>query len=295
MYELIKAGEKTYYMDCPAKVGFYLTGENEVVAIDSGSDKDAGKKVKKILDANGWRLAAIYNTHSHADHIGGRRYLQEQTGCKVYAPGIEAAFAQYPVLEPCMLFGGFPMQELRSKFLMAKGSEAENLTEEVLPEGLSVIALPGHSYDMAGFRTSDNVIFLADSLCAAETLSKYQISFLYDVRSYLETLETVKTLKADCFIPAHAGAVSDIVPLAQLNIDKTKEIAERIKGLLKEPETFEELLTDVFNTFGLTMTLQQNVLIGSTVKSYLAYLKDEGAVTFFFEGNRMLWKAVFSG
>ena len=80
MYELIKAGEKTYYMDCPAKVGFYLTGENEVVAIDSGSDKDAGKKVKKILDANGWRLAAIYNTHSHADHIGGSRYLQEQTG-----------------------------------------------------------------------------------------------------------------------------------------------------------------------------------------------------------------------
>ena len=100
MYELIQVAENSYYIQSPAKIGLVLTGEGEVCLIDSGSDKSAAKKVRKILDANGWKLKAIYNTHSHADHIGGNRYLQEQTGCRIYAPGIERDFTEHPVLEP---------------------------------------------------------------------------------------------------------------------------------------------------------------------------------------------------
>lgn len=289
MYELIQVAENSFYMDCPAKVGFFRTGKDEAVLIDSGSDKDAAKKVKKILDARGWKLTAIYNTHSHADHTGGNQYLQNLTGCKIYAPAIERCTVENPVLEPVMLYGGFAMRELRSKFLMAKESEAETLTAGSLPDGMELISLPGHSYDMVGFRTKDNAVFLADCLSSAETLEKYQIGFLYDVRAYISTLEMVKNLQADCFVPSHAAPVSDIVPLAQLNIDKTKEIAETIRNLLAEPKCFEELLALVFDRFGLSMTLQQNVLVGSAVKSYLAYLKDEGQLGFYFENNRMLW------
>jgi len=292
MYELIQVSENTFYMDCPSKVGFFKTSESEVVLIDSGSDKDAGKKVKRILDEKKWKLKAIYNTHSHADHIGGNQYLQSQTGCKVYARGIECCFTAYPVLEPLMLYGGNPLKELETKFLMAKESAAEPLTDDVLPEGLEIIELPGHSYDMIGFRTSDDVVFLADCVSSEETLDKYQIGFLYDVKKHLETLEKVKEIKAKCFIPSHAPTCEDISPLAQLNIDKTKKIAERIAELLLMPRTYDDLLADVFDSFGLTMTLQQNVLVGSTVKSYLSYLKDEGIVDFFFKNNRMIWRRI---
>ena len=67
MYELIKAAGNSYYIESPAKIGVYLTGSDEAVLIDSGSDKDAGRRVRKILDGNGWRLKAILNTHSNAD------------------------------------------------------------------------------------------------------------------------------------------------------------------------------------------------------------------------------------
>lgn len=151
MYELIQVSEQSYYIQSPAKIGLVRLNEQDVCLIDSGNDKDAGRKVRQLLDANGWRLIVIYNTHSNADHIGGNRYLQGQTGCKIYAPGIDCAFTRHPVLEPSFLYGGYPCKELRHKFLMAQESDAQELTQECLPEGFQIIPLPGHFFDMVGF------------------------------------------------------------------------------------------------------------------------------------------------
>ena len=75
MYELIQVSEQSYYIQSPAKIGLVKLDGQRVCLIDSGNDKDAGRKVRQLLDANGWQLTAIYNTHSNADHIGGNRYL----------------------------------------------------------------------------------------------------------------------------------------------------------------------------------------------------------------------------
>ncbi|MBQ2266136.1 MAG: MBL fold metallo-hydrolase, partial [Clostridia bacterium] len=62
MYELVKITENCFYIDCPSKIGVVKTGEDTVVLIDSGSDKDAAKKAKKQLDALGLKITAVYNT-----------------------------------------------------------------------------------------------------------------------------------------------------------------------------------------------------------------------------------------
>ena len=177
MYELIQASGCSYYIESPAKIGLIKIGDFEVCLIDSGSDKDASRKVRQILDANSWKLKAIYNTHSNADHIGGNNYLQKQTGCRIFAPGIECCFTRYPVLEPSFLYGGYPSKDLRHKFLMAAESDVEYLSQDVLPDGLEVIPLPGHFFGMVGFRTKDDVVYLADSLSSRESLEKYGITF----------------------------------------------------------------------------------------------------------------------
>ena len=106
------------------------------------------------------------------------------------------------------------------------------------------------------------------------------------------TLERVKTMRARMFVPAHAGATEDIAPLAQYNIDKVWEIAEKITSLCAEPIGFEALLQKVFEAFGLTMNFEQYVLVGSTVRSYLAWLKDTGKITASFEQNLLLWQKI---
>ena len=292
MFELIQVSEQSYYIQSPAKIGLVKLGGQDVCLIDSGNDKDAGRKVRQLLDANGWRLTAIYNTHSNADHIGGNQYLQKQTGCKVYAPGIDCAFTRYPVLEPSFLYGGYPFRDLRHKFLMAQPSDAQDLTQEVLPDGFQIIPLPGHFFDMVGFRTPDDVVYLADCLSSRETLDKYQIGFIYDIAAYLKTLDMVKTMQARMFVPAHANAADEIASLAQYNIDKVMEIADKIVDICTQPLCFESILHRLFSDYGLVMTYEQYVLIGSTVRSYLAWLKDTGRISGLYENNMLLWQRI---
>ena len=173
---------------------------------------------------------------------------------------------------------------------MAQESDAQELTQESLPEGFEIIPLPGHFFDMVGFRTPDDVVYLADCLSSRETLDKYQIGFIYDVAAYLNTLEMVKSLRAKMFIPAHAAASEDIVDLAQYNIDKVLEIADKITGICRAPLCFEAILQKLFANYGLTMNFEQYVLVGSTVRSYLAWLKDNGRLNAVFENNMLLWQ-----
>ncbi len=49
--ELVKVGEKTYYIKNPTNIGVYKINDTDVYIIDSGNDKDAGKKILKIIEA----------------------------------------------------------------------------------------------------------------------------------------------------------------------------------------------------------------------------------------------------
>lgn len=292
MFELVQAAGGSYYIESPAKVGLVRLDGDAVCLIDSGSDKDAGRKIRQLLDANGWKLESIYNTHSNADHIGGNSYLQRQTGCRIYAPGMECCFTRHPVLEPSLLYGGCPGKDLRHKFLMASSSDAEPLSDAVLPEGMSIIPLPGHFLDMVGFRTSDDAVYLADCLASRETLDKYGLTFIYDVGAYISTLEMVRDMEARIFIPSHAAACEDISELACYNIAKVNEAAERICAACAEPLSSDEVIRRMFISYGLKMSMEQYVLVGSTVRSYLSWLRDSGRVEVLIEDSMVLWRRI---
>lgn len=287
--ELIQVGEKTYYIKNPTNIGIYKTNEKEVYIIDSGNDKDAGKKILKIIEEQGWSVKGIISTHSNADHIGGNKVIQDRTGCKILAHNIEKSFTEYPILETSFLYGGYPFKELRNKFLLAKESTVTPI-ENNLPEGLEYIVLKGHFFDMVGIKTSDDIYFLADSLFSKETIKKYHLFFIYDVKEYLETLKKLKGLNGKLYIPSHCEATRNINELIELNENKIEEICCKILEYCKKEATFEEILKYIFDEYNLIMNPNQYVLIGSTIKSYLSYLYDEGKIIYEFKENRMIWK-----
>ena len=287
--ELIKLGEKTYYIKNPTNIGVYKISENEVFLIDSGNDKDAGRKILKIMDEQGWAVKGIITTHSNADHIGGNKIIQDRTGCKIYATAIEKSFSENPVLEPSFLYGGYPFKDLRNKFLCAKESNVE-LIDNNLPDGLEVISLKGHFFEMIGIKTDDDVYFLGDSIFSEETISKYHLFFIYDVKEFLNSLDVLSNLDGKLFIPSHTEVLSDLSNLIDINRNKVLEICNKIFDVCKEEKTFEEILKIIFDDYKLTLSSNQYVLIGSTIRSYLSYLYEEEKLTYEFKDNRMYWK-----
>lgn len=285
--ELIQVGEKTYYIKNATNIGVYRLDDKRVYLIDSGNDKDAGKKILKIIAAEGWEVAGIISTHSNADHIGGNHLIQERTGCPVFSRGMDRSLIEQPDFESAFLFGGFPFRDLKNKFLRAEPSRVCEL--DTLPEGLEYFSLPGHFFDMIGVKTSDGVYFLADSIFSRETIEKYHLFFLYDVGAFLETLEHLAQLDGKLYIPSHVEATADLSALIALNKAKVMEIADVIYSLC-DGTTFEDILKALFEHYSLTMNTNQFMLVGSTTRSYLSYLYNSGKITFEFSNNKMYWK-----
>ena len=292
MYELIPVGEHTFYMDCPSKVGFCVYEGNNVFMIDSGNDKDAAKKALKHIESNGWNLKFVINTHSHADHIGGNAFLHEKTGCELYASGIDVCFSVHPILEASLLYGASPLHCLKNKFLLAKESCVKDISEKILPQGVEICHLPGHSFDMIAVKTPDGVWFCADAVASASTLEKYHISYAYNIKDYLESIDKLCTLEGKLFVPSHAEVCEDVSGLAAINRKKTESVADLVCRICAEPNAFDDILKKVFDSFGLKLDASQYALSGSTLRSYLSYLEDSGRLIHEIADNKLVWKAL---
>lgn len=214
--------------------------------------------------------------------------IQDRTGCVVLAHKIEKCFTEYPILEPSFLYGAYPIKDLQNKFLMAKETKVLEV-EEHLPDGLEILTLKGHSFDMIGIKTSDNICFLGDSLFSEETMQKYHVSFLYNVKEFLNSLDHLSTLEGRFYIPSHTEGTSNIKDLITLNRNKVQEICQSIYNICQEEKTWEEILTELFNHYHLIMNITQYVLIGSTLKAYLTYLYEEEKLIFTIKDNKVLW------
>ena len=75
-------------------------------------------------------------------------------------------------------------------------------------------------------------------------------------------------------------------------VQKVMETAERILEICREPLPADSIIQRVFISYGLRMTIEQYVLIGSTVRSYLAWLKDSGQIDVIADNGMILWRKI---
>ncbi len=289
---LEKLGDKTYVINSYNKIGVYLINKNDVIIIDTGINDEDGKLILDICKKENWNIKMILNTHSHIDHIGGNNYLQNKLGVKIYAKGIEKYIINYPLFLSTISYGGYPYKYLRNEFVIPKESVALELTKEILPKGITLIDLPGHNGDMVGFKTSDDIYFLADALAGKNIIKKYNIQFMYDVDEYFKTLNYIKTLKGKLFVPSHGDNFTneEKEEIINLNKEAAENIIKTILELCNKKITYEEILKLIFEKYKLKMNYIQHAYIGATIRCYLSYLVDNNKLQVIIEDNVLYWK-----
>jgi len=272
-------------------MGIYVIDGHDVCVIDTGWGDDTARELLLHIAARGWHLRSIINTHSHADHIGGNSLLQKETGCDIYCVGIENAIIRHPILDTSYLYGGCVSCEMEKKSLIAAPSIPQELTESTLPEGLTFVRLDGHSFQQIGIKTSDGVWFLGDAVIPEEMFDRYGMVYLQNVGSTLKSLDVVKSLTGTLFIASHAAPTVDIKQNAEMNHRRITAIAEMIIDICRNPRETDGVLSELYNRLGQHMTLRRYAMYGSTLRSYLAYLQDEGRITCEFKDGSLLWRS----
>lgn len=294
--ELIKVLHNTFYFSGPANIGMILTGKGRAVLIDTGIDQQTAKKVLKELEHRNLMVAAIINTHSHADHIGGNRFLQGRLGVPVYASSGEAPFIADPELEPLYLLGGAtPWKEMKNKFLCAQPSTVNHIIrggDQIIIEDLVLVAhpLPGHSHDQIGI-WAEGVLFSGDAFLAPEYLQKHGIPYNVDIAGYLNSLELLLCHSSTVTVPSHGEAVGDPEPHVRANRKIVLEQVEMVGEIIsKAPSTIEGVVEKLCGKLHFSISLPAlYFLYRTTVTAYLGYLLKNNVAKHYMEGNKLYW------
>jgi glyoxylase-like metal-dependent hydrolase (beta-lactamase superfamily II) len=290
--EIERLTERVSYVPNPVNIGV-VHAENSSVLIDSGIDESVPRKVSRLLEKPPLYLI---NTHSHADHCGGNAFLKKRFSTRVLASELEKEIIEHTVLEPFYLYGAFPPEELRNKFLMAKPSKVDETLKEgpLILDGveLEIVSLSGHSPGQIGVAVN-GVLFCADSVFSEESIKKHKIFVVYTVEKFLETLDFLEKANYNYYVPSHGKVVQDIKELVELNRKTVESVINTILDILKVPAKTEELMKSLFDRFEITLeNLTQYVLYRSTVQAYLSFLLDKKEVEREFRENTLLWRQV---
>jgi len=298
--EIIPLTQNSFYVPSASNVGLYR-GPGGTVLFDSGNDADTGRKYLRALEAASIQLDAILLTHSNADHAGGAAFISSRTGAPIYCSRIEAALCADPVLEPSFIWGAYPPKELRGKFFMAPSCRA-TVTETTAPEatlpptfaGIQVLPLPGHFFGQQGY-LADGVLFAGDALFGAESIAKHPVFFVYDVAAFLASLDSIAVAAPDIVLPSHGqpargtAELADLIAVNRVAIETVAVVVLQACSQPTGPATPDEVLASVCSHFGITLDWAQYALVGSTVRSYLVYLRERGELEVDFRDGKMVW------
>lgn len=299
---------RTFYFPGANNLGVVATESGGAIAIDTGLDKDVARKFRKALDEAGLTLRAIINTHHHADHIGGNAYLVRNVpGVQVYAPPIEAALIEYPILEPVYLhYGASPFHALRTRWLMAQGVRVQHIVGDVesIAQGRSqtlevegitfeVLALSGHSIAQIGL-SFDGVCFAADSFFGIDIVAKHGILLAHDVAAQLASFERLLTREETWFLPGHGdlSSCAEITGVVEANRTATLQASAMVLQALDEPGDLAAVTARVLQRMGRAeVAIPQYAVFASAVAGHLSFLEQQGQVQVDMVERGLTWRA----
>ena len=272
---------------------------SRAVIVDSGPDRDSGKRLLRGIRERGWHLETILTTHAHADHFGGHAEILRRVDVSVLAPPVEAELMRAPVLEPIYLFhGASPLEELTGRFLQAEPSRVDRVVEagpiELVGLQLELLALDGHAHRQLALRV-DDVLVAADAVFASTVVRRHPLLFAHDVRAQRESAERVGEDRARLAVPGH-GEPDTPNELARATVDAIDAARQAVGEVLGRRAarglTTAEVLRDVSATLSAPSDdIPRWHLNHTTVSAYLAAMRVAGECDVRVKDGELRWWA----
>lgn len=294
-FETVQIAPSIYHLQSGANSGVIVRGD-EAILIDAGLDDDAGRRIRKALDALKVRLVALILTHGHADHFGGASYLRRNLPpFSVYAPAVEAAFIANPTLEGIMLSAGaLPFDALTSKFTLAPGCTVDQQIapgmQFVAGVELEIVSLAGHSPNQIGVQY-DEILFSADAFLPIATLAKYPVPFTVHIGKALDVLHRLDRLQGVTFAPGHGAHLPAPHETISANIDALQRVLEATETALKQHVMDEaEATQQVCRALGDGLPNPVSYYLArATVQAALVCLYEQSRAKIGNEDGRIVW------
>lgn len=291
--ELVRLTENAFQLRGGSNAGLVVQ-EGRAVLVDTGLDRDTAKKILRQVEALGVTLAAVVITHAHADHFGGAATVKARTGAPVYAPPLEAAIVENPILEPLYLFSGaMPPPELRHKFTLAEACKVDGLLQSgpVTLEGidLEVIQASGHAPNQV-MVAGGGACFVADAVFAPEVLAKHGVPFMVDVDEWLATLDRVQRLEGQyaAFVPGHGASVPEISGWAHGTAARLRELRGFVAAAIAAGSDISGIVKTCADRLGMEIASPTIYLLTQTaILACVTSLLASGEVAAMTEKNRL--------
>lgn len=286
--------EHVYYLPGGVNAAVVTNGSGEAVLVDTGQDKDSGRKLRNACESLNVTPVAIINTHAHADHFGGNDYLLRQVDVPVYAPPLEANLMQSPLLEPIYLFNGAkPLSEMMSKWLLAKPSRVDTVLTpgplEIAGITFEVIDTSGHAHVHYSLLV-DGVLLAADAIFGKSLLDKYPLPFGQDISKQRASAARLADYDAKVILPGHGEPTENIRDLVAANLEAFDHAANVVYNACQGGSS-ADVLRLTCDSLGINMTdIPRYTLNLCTVTAYLSYLRDDGKITPVLNNNQLVWQ-----
>lgn len=239
----------------------FVYRSNSPILIDSGylADFDETEKMITDLGVNLSDVSLIISTHSHCDHIGGNRIIQQRSDCDIALHAVGRHFID--TQDDWSTWWRYYNQE--ADFFTVTKSLADGEIIAVGPHEFQVIYTPGHAADgIVLYNRREKILISSDTLwehdSAVMTLRVEGSRALFDMRKSLEKLES---LDVHMVYPGHGQPFAD----AKRAIAKSKN---KLESYFRQPD---QIGNDLIKKI-LVYTLMMKKTIKET--EFFPYLMD---------------------
>jgi glyoxylase-like metal-dependent hydrolase (beta-lactamase superfamily II) len=305
----LEGGIRRVTLPLPTRPGhvhaYLLPGDDGWILVDTGVGVPEAKETWSAeLERAGGRVASIFVTHFHPDHVGAAADLHELTGAPVYQGALD--YAQ------CELVWGNPAWSERLVEWFRLHGAPDDVTAELVGQsslyrpfiryqrdpvlmeagerldGWELVAASGHA-DGQLCLLKDGVLVAADHVLGriTPTVGLWPASRADPLGDYLEALERTVELAPRIALPGHGDPIADPAGRArELQEHHRVRLEEAAAALAQEPRTGYELSFALFGAdlkpagrrFAVAETLshlERLVRMGAAVRG-----GDDGAVTY---------------